>query len=421
MAQVTADVVAAQAERLIPVLKPMMEYDKGLFGKIKTKPGITKVSSRVSRLTLQTLKGGDAGAVNLAGGDFGRSTASKYDVATVAPRSIVQRLEINYDAVHQTKGRPQAVFNLLTRETGLAAKQFLTFYDQQLMTAGDGVLATISAVAGDVITCNNAPFFTQLLNDRQKVAVYDSALAVNRGEGRILDIEGELVRFTFVGGEKPAGTVATDKILPAGVSGASPPWLFGLPYSITSSATGTFLGLNRATVKRIRSHTVAAASNALSPTHPRLLLDKVKQRMGVDGFKTDGYLWHLHPAQNKAWEDLAVLIERIDLGSGNKAVDLLPFTQYRIAGIPVFENIHAARDRMDLYNPSTWTRVESEAINWLTLQGKRVFMPSSTTDGSPVAAYLMYMIGWLEFVNDNPPANGAITGLAIPTGYDLLA
>lgn len=421
-AQATADVVAAQLERVEPVLKPMMEYDEGLFGKIRTKPGIEKVSSRVTRIVLQTRKGGGGGAISLAGGDLGRGRATKYDVATVAPRTARHAMEINYDAVKQTQGRPQAVFSLLKREMKLATDAYRTWYDQQLQTAGDGILATITNVAGDVITCGNGPFFTQLLSDRQRVSVYDTTLATKRGEATIDIIEGELNRFTFESATTPGGTVATDEILPEGLSGASPSWLFGIPFHLSSAATGTWLGLNRATEPRIRSHTVDATSNALSPTHPRTLLDKVKQRVGTKNFQKGRYLWQIHPAQNKAWEDLAVLIERIDLGSsGSKAVDLLPFTSYRIAGVEVFENIHAPRNRVDLISLDDWTRVESQPIGWFEVEGKRLFTPMSTSDGSVVSAYLAYIIGWLEFVNVNPPTGGAITNLAIPTGYSLLA
>ena len=178
--------------------------------------------------------------------------------------------------------------------------------------------------------------------------------------------------------------------------------------------------MNRATEPRIRSNRVNASSNALSPTHPRLLLDKIKQRVGTEYFQKGRYLWHLHPTQKKAWEDLAVLIERIDLGSGNKQVDLLPWTDFRIAGAPVFENIHAARDRIDLIPLDDWGRVESQPINWFEVEGRRVFTPVGASTGTPLASYLMYLIGWLEFYNVNPPASGYINALAVPTDYTTL-
>ena len=418
MAQVTADVVAGQQERVIPALKKMFNMDVGIFGKIAAKPG-QKVSSRVTRIVLRTRAGGRSGAVNLAGGALGRGTASKYDVATLAPRSARHALEINDDAMIQTGGKPQAVFDLLKEEIKQAMREFRKFFDRQFQTGGDGVLAEISASpGGNVFTLTVAPFFAQLLSERQKVSVYDTTLATKRGEMEITTIEEELNIINTDG--TPGGTIVGDKLLPEGLSGATPAWYFGIPFHISSAASGTWLGLNRATEPRIRSHAVAAASNALSPTHARTLLDKVKQRVGTEGFETGRWLWHIHPAQKKAWEDLAVLIERIDIGSGNKAVDLLPFNKYSISGIRLFENIHAARDRVDLMALDDWIRVESQTINWYEKEGRRMFNPVDTTSGAPLAATLMYLIAFLEFACVNPPGSGAITGLAIPTGYTTL-
>jgi hypothetical protein len=418
--QATADVVAAQQERIIPALKPMFEWDDGLFGKIATKQGEV-VSSRSTRITLQTRTGGRSGAVNLAGGVLGRGGAGRYDVATLTPRSARHALEINYDAIRQTRGEPVSVFGLLKREIANAMTEFRKFFDRQLQTAGDGILATVSAVSTDEITCDNAPFYVQLLSEGQVVAVYDTTLATNRGTAEIDTIEGELNLFNFATGTTPAGTVATDEILPEGLTGASPAWYFGLPYHIDSSATGTWLGLNRANVPRIRSHTVNAASGALSHTYPRTLLDKVRQRVGLKQYKKSPYLWHMHPAQTKAWEDLAILIQRYDIGGGNKSVDLLPWDDFRISGVKTFENIHAARNRLDLLNMNNWGKVESDPINWYSEEGKRIFHPVDSTTGSPVAAYLMYLIAWLEFFDVQPPGEGAVTSLAIPSGYDLLS
>lgn len=416
--QTTADVVAGQLERVIPALGKLFNMDVGLFGKIAAKPG-KKVSSRVTRIVLRTRAGGRSGAVNLAGGPLGRGTASKYDVATLAPRSARHALEINDDALIQTGGKPQAVFDLLKEEIKQATRQFRKFFDQQLQTAGDGVLAEISASpGGDAFTLTVAPFFAQLLSERQKVSVYDTTLATKRGEMEIVTMEEELNIINTDG--TPGGTIVGDKLLPEGLSGATPSWYFGIPFHISSAASGTWLGLNRATEPRIRSHAVAAASNALSPTHARTLLDKVKQRVGTEGFETGRWIWHIHPAQKKSWEDLAVLIERIDIGSGNKAVDLLPFNKYSISGIRLFENIHAARDRVDLMALDDWIRVESQPINWYEKEGRRMFNPIDSSSGSPITATLMYLIAFLEFANVRPPASGAITGLSIPTGYTTL-
>jgi len=418
--QATTDVVGAQLERVIPSLKPMFEWDDMLFGKIATKQG-DMVSSRSARIVLQTRTGGRSGAVSLAGGVLGRGGAGRYDAATLTPRSSRHALEINYDAVKQTRGNPVSVFNLLKRETSNAMSEFRKFFDRQLQQSSNGILATISAVAADVITVNNAPFFVQMLSEGQVVSIYDTTLATKRGEGEILIIEQEFARFTFVSGDKPAGTVATDEVLPEGLTGATPTWYFGLPYHIDSSATGTWLGINRATEPRIRSHSVNASSNALSHVHPRQLLDKIRQRVGLKYFQKGRCIWHLHTAQTKAWEDLAILIQRVDIGKeAGSTIDLLPWSNFRISGVPTMENIHAARDRIDFLCLDNWGRVESEPINWYDEEGRRIFHPVDTVGGTPLAAYLMYLIAWLEFYDTNPPAEGAITSLAIPTGYDLL-
>ena len=90
-----------------------------------------------------------------------------------------------------------------------------------------------------------------------------------------------------------------DKLLPDGISGATPTWLYGLKYQHSSAATGYYMGLDRATYPQLRTPQVAAGSAALSTSHIRLLKSKIELLRGGKVWSTGKWQWFLSPAQRR--------------------------------------------------------------------------------------------------------------------------
>lgn len=109
-------------------------------------------------------------------------------------------------------------------------KQFRRMMDASLQTAGNGVFGTVSSVASNVLTLNDSPFGARLLMDQQPIQIYDSTLTTNRGSATITAVQNGLGQTqTITLNAAPGGTTATDLVVVAGVSGASPTFIYGLP------------------------------------------------------------------------------------------------------------------------------------------------------------------------------------------------
>jgi len=416
MPQTTADVVALQLEKVKgkPLAK-LFHINDVFWNEIKTRD-VQKVSSREMRVPLMIRPGSRSGAVSLAGGALGRGAATKYDKAVLTPIAMRTAVEINEDALIQTETEGEkAIVNLLAQEVTRAMEETRTQLNAWMQTAGDGILATIATggVAGTTWTMTG-PFYTQLLREGQKISVYTANLGTKVGEATIVTIDHPNNTITV---DADPGAVQGYNILPEGLSGATPAWYFGIPYHVSSAATGSWLGFSRAAEPAIRAHNVNASNNALTTPPIRLVLNKILQRAGTVNPKS--LLAHLHPAQKAAYEELAVLVSEINKGSSNEPVDLL-YGDQRMAGVKQQVDIHASRIRIDFLNMESFGRAESHPVDFLRdkKSGQITYRPYDSTTGSPTAAILFYIIWMGQIFVDNPVANGYISNLELPSGYD---
>ena len=420
MAQVTADVVGLQLERVRKkqILPKLFAWNDVTLNEISVREDVEQISSREMRIPINTSPGGNSGAFNPAGGSLGRGSAYKYDKAGITPIWSRHAVEINLDVEKQTDTKGEkAIVNIFNKETVNATKEFRFMHNAWLQTAGDGVMATITALPGaNVFVCGNAPFYSQLLRKGQKYVVYDAALAAPRGTVTVTTATHATNRVTMDG--TPAGTIVTDVLVPEGLSGATPAWFFGIPYHHNDAATGTWQTFNRANEPDIRSNRVNAGNQALTTPVIRLLLGKIMQRQGMVNPKS--LIAHLHPCQMAAYEELGVLISNIQKGSGNEAIDLL-FGEQKMAGIRPRPDIQAARNRIDFMNKESWGIAESMPIDYVKdRHGNYFTRPTDVTDGAPVAATLFHLACARQYFTDCPPTFGYVSDLAVPTGWDAM-
>jgi hypothetical protein len=231
MAQVTADVVGLQLEtvRKTKVLPQLFNKDVTTFSKIEVRKDVEKVSSRELRVPQNVRPNAVAGSFNPAGGAYGRGGGDKYDKATLTPVWSRIAREINEDVLQQTDGEPKSILNILKREIARAMEEFRIMHDIWLQTAGDGILATITALPGaNVYVCAGAPFYTQLIREGNKLEVYDAALTASRGVITVSTVDhANASGARFTANATPGGTIVTDVLLPENLSGATPTWFFG--------------------------------------------------------------------------------------------------------------------------------------------------------------------------------------------------
>jgi hypothetical protein len=245
-AQANANVLALQLEKVRDKVPLLYERDDILLTMIQQRGDVERVSSRNMRLPLQVNPGGKAGSYNADGGDLGRGSGTAYDVAQVSPIFFRFAVEITKLAEYATTGRERAVEDNVKREVVNGMRQFRSFLDKLIQTAGNGVLGSVSSFATTTWTMATPPG-AALVYPGQTIQVYDPTLTTNRGSCNVVTADPISATQTIVVDSNPSGLTAGDVIVHDGLSGAQPVSLYGIKYHQNNATTGTWLNLNRAT------------------------------------------------------------------------------------------------------------------------------------------------------------------------------
>ena len=257
--------VALQLEKVRDKVPLLYERDDVLLNMIQQRGDVERVSSRNMRLPLQLVPGGKAGSYNADGGDLGRGSGSTYDVAQVSPIFFRFAIEITKLIEYATNAREKALENAVKREVANGMKQFRSFLDKLMQTAGNGVLGTVGSFASTTWTMATPPG-AALVYPGQTIQVYDSTLTTNRGTANVVAADPISATQTITVDVNPGGLANGDVIVHDGLSGANPVSLFGLKYHQNNATTGTWMNLNRATyLQQLATPRVNAGNSALVP------------------------------------------------------------------------------------------------------------------------------------------------------------
>ncbi len=425
-AQSGANVLAVELEKVRDKVPLLYERDDLFLKLIQTRGDVEKVSSRLMRLPLQLVPGGKAGAFNADGGDLGRGSGTIYDVAQVTPQFFKIGIEFTKLVEWATNAKEKAVENAVKREVKNAMAQFRAFLDKILQTSGNGVIGTITSVAGQVLTMT-VPNGAALVYLGQDVQVYDPTLTTNRGFFTVGAADPISATQTITADPTtplPANTAANDVLVYMGLAGAQPTGIFGIPYHQNNATTGTWLNLNRATYpQQLRTSRVNAGGAALTPGNVRLAYNLIRKSLGVDqaggSGKPSKILAYTAVEQEHAWENLGITISQIiKEGGSNRAndVDLLFNGQKTMGAAPVKVSINANQTRVDFLDLSHWGRAEMLPIDYINWGGMTNW-PVYGASGGLNAAELFYIGTGFQVWVDSPRSGAFIDQLARPSGY----
>jgi hypothetical protein len=290
-----------------------------------------------------------------------------------------------------------------------------------MMQNGTGVVGTISVVstAGgvDTYTLGTDGFGARLVRFGQTIQVFDTTLATLRGSGLITswDVENKIINVT----PAIAGAVATDVLVVNGIaSPASLPALYGVPYHHSNASAGTWLGFSRAATPEIRANRVNAASASLALPFPRLAINKIGNRVGIDN-SFNPRAW-MHPCQIQAYEEIGQLVilitkqakdENLDMYFGNGKGEGMQMAGARVTG-----SFNWDKTRIDFVVDEVWGRGEILPIGFYTTDGRRIFEIRGPS-GGVTTADIFYMVNGMQTFVSNPAACSFIDTLAVPSGY----
>src|SRR5215831_13224138 len=263
MALNEAQVVATELEHVDEVLPMLFEREDLFWSKLEKRP-VIKVSNRAMRVPLELRPGGDFAHFDPDGGDLGVGDGPTYDVATLQPAHLRQAVQWTKKAEWATDDRRKAIIDLVRTLTSKSMAEFRRNLDSISMTAGNGVIGTINTVATTTITNDTLNLTTatdgfnaRLIRYGMRVNIYDATLATQRTTGTLpkvvfYDLANKQIRID----QTVTGITGTDKIVVAGLSGATPTSIFGIQYHHSNASTGTWLGFNRANTPEIRANRV---------------------------------------------------------------------------------------------------------------------------------------------------------------------
>lgn len=414
-AVVESVVAGTELERVLPKVTTVFESDDAFFANIK-KRDVEVVSYREMRAPMELRPGGRFQYFNPDGGDMGRGGGPTWDKAVLRPVFVSENIEYTKLTQWSTDDRRKAVINAVRRLTAGAIVEIKRQIDSQLQQPGTGQVGTITVVAtsGGVDTYTlSTDFGARLVRFGQVVQVYDATLATLRGKGEITrwDVENKQIDVT----PAVAGAIATDVLVVDGLANPTAlPALYGVPYHHSNASTGTWLGYDRATTPEIRSNRVNAGNSPLTLPLPRLAINKIGNRIGIDA-NFDPVAW-THPAQAQAYEEIGQLVSIIHKQPKDEALNLYFGDNMQLAGAPIKTHFNWNKTRIDFVVGSMWGRAEILPIGFYTSDGRRIFEIRGASGGVAAADIFYMVVGFQTFVL-NPAGTAYIDALAVPSGY----
>lgn len=420
MAQVEAQVTALELERVIPKIRVAFERDDMFFANIK-KRDVEKISNRQMRVPIELRPGGSFQYFDANGGDLGRGGGPTFDKAVLTSVFMSENIEYTKLVQWSTDDSRKSIENGVRRLTATALDEIRRQIDAQMQQPGNGVIGTVTtdtpAGGSNVITLTTDGFGARLMRFGQTVQVFDATLATLRGSGVITfwDVENKTINIT----PQIAGVIATDVIVTNGINApASLPALFGVPYHHSNASTGTWLGFSRSATPEIRSNRVNGGGAALSLPLPRLAINKIGNRVGLDN-NFDPTAW-THPCQIQAYEELGQLVIMIQKQAKDESLNMYfgngKGSGMQMAGANVRGHFNWNQKRIDFIVNELWGRGEILPLGFYTTDGRKIFEIRGAS-GGVATADIFYMVCGMQTFVSNPAGTSYIDNLAVPVGY----
>lgn len=409
-------VAGTELERVLPKIQVVFESDDMFYSSIQ-KRDVEVVSYREMRAPLELRPGGRFSYFNPNGGDMGRGGGPTWDKAVLRPVFMSEAIEYTKLTQWSTNDKRKAVQDAVRRLTAGTIVEMRRQLDAQMQQAGTGQIGTISAVTAtasyDQYTLGSDGFGARLVRFDQVVQVFDSTMATNRGKGVITfwDPENKIIQVT----PPIALSQIGDVLITDGLSSPnSLPALYGVPYHHSNASTGTWLGFDRSTTPEIRSNRVNGGGLALTLPSPRLAINKIGNRVGIDNnFECTAWM---HPCQQQAYEEIGQLVSFIQKAPKDEGLNLYFGGSMQMAGAPVKPHFNWNQKRIDFVVKSLWGRAEILPIGFYTSDGRRIFELRGSSGGVATADIFYMVCGFQTFVL-NPAGTAYIDNLAVPSGY----
>jgi len=422
MAQFTdADIVATELEKVRSAVPVLFERDDTWYSEVPVRSDLEVISNRDMRVPLEIYPGGKFAHYNPEGGSLGVGAGPKFDKAVINNVHLRHNVQWTKKAEWGTDDPRKAVVKALRHLLSTSMADFRRHLDALCLTNGQGVLGTVSAADGgtpELITLNSDGYGARLVRFAQDVALFSSTLATNRTAGTDKEIiYHDPVAKQIKTAAATAGLVAGDKVVVGGlgnVTGANVVSLNGVAYHHNDASTGSWLGLDRATLPMIRATGINAGSTFALP-FARRALNAIGDRLGKDQMKKLT-AW-THPCQVQAYEEYAQSVMVINKTSSDEKINTYFGDNVQLAGAPVRTHFSWDKTRIDFIAKELWGRCQVKAPDFYEVYGRKIFEMRDVTTGGVVTSQIFHIVVGFNIFHTNPAGGSFIKNLPVPAGY----
>jgi hypothetical protein len=415
-----------QLETFAPTIADAVESE-GIFAKeigSGSDGGAVRASLRSFRAQLLYAYASAPTFIGLDTGTMPSGVANQYNQFLLSPVSWC--LPVQYSQLMQLtgEGKDISVTNPVTQTLAKIVTECTRTRDIFLQTPGDGSLGSIDSFTGaNFINLRSATTTVidgraaHLMQEQQPVQVMSPGYVL-RGTCNIINVyKGLGVTQQIQVDQVPAGSVAGDLVIAAGLPAGAPQGINGIPVFVNTNTLGNLYGLARS-LPYVFANGVNL-SNTAQVTKPVFVIaeNQIMQRLGMQALNDD-YFWHTHLAQVQSLDELAFNDQLLPLAGGTVA-KYDPFIKTKsINGRRIMINPHADYTRWDFLRKKSWNHIKwGPGMFWFKNRGgQMVFQMTDPSTGTPTAMELMYYVVAEQTWIDNPISQGGVTQAKVPQG-----
>lgn len=412
-----ANTIASQREYLREKLEETFLLSSVLWSRIQARTDIKPVSSRPSRIPFTPIPTASFRQVNPNGGGLGVGDAPQEVYGQLSCVYFAQGGAYTAQSEYATDGDSRAIKDYVAYTEETVTRTFAGLMDAVLCTGdGAGTLDTVVSVGANFLVVNNANFFSS----GQPIDGYSS---LTGGAGFLGTVTIQTVDTTnttlWLTGPVPAGFVAGMLLLVNGSAGIANSSLFGRNYYQVVGNTGNFMNILRSSYPDQFSARGVTATGALVPANVRATKAQIILALGLEAAKSNDLIVHTNVDGAAAWENNALLVERLDISGGSRKSSgdmLAENTPESMSGLEIVVNPRAIPGIIDMLPLKEWGRLEAKALDMYEVDGQTTF-PQYASDGSVATTNMFWMIMGVQIGSWKPRLNATLTGWTIPKGY----
>jgi len=191
--------------------------------------------------------------------------------------------------------------------------------------------------------------------------------------------------------------------------------------STVISANPYYLGVDRnSTITQLQPEVVDAGGNTFNFNYVQVLLDRLTRRRSPDVMQ--GAIGIAPFAQRAAILNSGIAISSWFRSQSDKMIDIMPnnnsYTDtFTMCGLDFMISKRQIRNRVDIVNPSAWTRAQLFDTKFYEKGGRTIFEARDATTGGLRAGQFFKIVQAFDWACVDPGRQGVIQNLAVNTMY----